>query len=160
MVWTEVSAEAIVRDAISVITAALVPVAVVGIPALRAMPLPRALLDAVLFRCISRLLVASLFLVVPDLPLQLIVPVLPLLLGTVLRLIVLVLSLLLLSMLRLLPLFLSPLRLLPLLGLPLLLAMLLFGLRLLVLVLLLVGVTILFVFLVVLCAYRGSNPKK
>jgi hypothetical protein len=59
-----------------------------------------------------------------------------------------------------LPLCLGVLWLLPLLGLPLLLAMLRFGLCLLVLVLLLVGVTILFVFLIVLCVYRGSNPEK
>jgi hypothetical protein len=97
--WSEVSAEPVVGNAVSVIATALVPVAMVGIPALRAMPLPCALLDAVLLRRVSRLLVASVPLIVPHLPLLLrvllIASVLPLLLCTLLRLIVPVLFLLL-----------------------------------------------------------------
>lgn len=59
--WAKVSAIAVIRDAIPVISAALLPGAVIGLPVLRAVLLPGALPDSLLllpalWRPISRLL--------------------------------------------------------------------------------------------------------
>ena len=133
MVTAKVSTEVVVRNAISVVAAALLPGAVVGFPVLCAMPLPCALLHALLFLCALRVFIAALLLSV----LLVLVMVLPRLLLSVLRLLVLVLPRLLLSVLWLAVLLL-----------PWLLGMLLFGLGLLVLALLLL--VLLFALLIVL----------
>jgi hypothetical protein len=68
MFRAESSMKTIVGDTVPVVPAALLPCSVVGVPPLRAVLLPCALLDAVLFRSISRLLVSV---IVLDLPLLL-----------------------------------------------------------------------------------------
>jgi hypothetical protein len=157
MVWSKVEAETIVRNPVSVITATLPPASVVRLPTLRAMLLPCALLDAVLFRLVSRLLVPTLFLIVPDLPLLLsapllIVPDLLLLLGALL-----LLSALLLIVLDL-PLLLSARRVLG--TLLLLLSMLRVASFLLVVGLLLFRMPFLFVLLLMLCIHRNSYSQE
>ena len=138
MVPTKVSAIAVVGNAVAVVPATLLPVAVVGVPALRAMLLPRAVLDSLLFLATLWTFVAPLLsLLLP------IVPVLSLLLLGML-LLVLVLSLLLLGMLLLLVL--------------LLLSVLWLGFGLPVLTLLLLRVVLFFA--LVLCISRGSDSEK
>jgi hypothetical protein len=79
---TKVSAVAILRNAITVISTALPPIAVVGVPVLGAVLLPRALLGALLF--LIAVLLCVLMLTVLVLPLLLlrvlllVIPVLPL----------------------------------------------------------------------------------
>jgi hypothetical protein len=166
MVATKVSAVAVVRNAVTVVAATLSPVAVIRVPALRAMLLPGAPLDALLFLAALRMFVAALLLgvllpivlalallllsvllsIVLVLPLLLlcvlfwILPVLPLLLLGVLLPIVLVLPLLLLSMLRL--------------------SVLLCGFGLLVPSLLLLGMGLLFALLLVLGINGSSDSEK
>ncbi len=62
MVWTKVATETVLRDVVSVIATTLLPVAVVGVPVVRAMLLPSALLDALLFLCASWALIIALVL--------------------------------------------------------------------------------------------------
>jgi hypothetical protein len=178
VVRTKVATETVVRDAVAVISATLLPSAMVGIPVLGAMPLPRALLDALLFLSalrtfITPLLLSVLLLVVPFLPLLLlvlllVVPVLLLLLLRVLLLLVIpVLRLRLLRMLllavpvlllRLLSMLLLVVPVLPLRLLSVLL--LLFRFALLVLTLLLLGMILFFALLLVLCIGRTRDYDK
>ena len=188
VVRTKVSTETVVRDAVAVISAALLPSAMVGIPVLGAMLLPRALLDALLFLgalriFIAALLLSMLLLVVPILlrllrVLLLAVPVLllrllsmlllavPVLLLRLLRVLLLVVPVLLLRLLRVLllivPVLLRLLRVL-LLAVPVLLLRLLsmlFRFALLVLTLLLLGMVLFFVLLLVLCIARTRDYDK
>ena len=173
VVRTKVSTETVVRDAVAVISATLLPVAMVGIPVLGTMLLPRRLPDALLFLSalrtfIAPLLLGVLLLVVPFLLLRLlsmlllVVPVLLRLLR-VLLLAVPVLLLRLLSMLLLVvPVLLRLLRVL-LLAVPVLLLRLLSMLlrfALLVLTLLLLGMVLFFVLQLVLCIARTRDYDK
>ena len=174
MVLTKVSAETVVRNAIAVVAAALLPSAVLGFPASGAMLLPCTLLYSLLFRCALRSFVATLLLsallpivLVPPLLLSgaLLLPVLVVTLLLLRTLLVLVLPLLLLGMLLLLilflPLLLLGMLLLLVLVLPLLLlSMLLFRLGLRVLALLLFGMAFLFVLLLLLSICRSSDSEK
>ena len=176
----KVSPEAVVGDAVAAISATLLPSAMVGLPVLRAMLLPCAVLDTLLFRRTPRLIVtppllsvlSRLVLFLPLLVLRalrrfvllpwslllsgrLVLPLSRLLLG-VLRRFILLLSRLLLSVLRRFVLLLSRLllsvlrRLLLGSSLPCRLSMLLFGPGLLVLGRLLLGVVLLFAVLLLL----------
>ena len=62
MVLTKISTVAIVRNAVALISATLLPIAMVGIPVLRAVLLPRALLNALLFLSALRTFIAPLLL--------------------------------------------------------------------------------------------------
>ena len=61
MVLAKVSAKAVVRDAVAVISAALLPGTVIGFPVLRAMLVPSRVLDALLFGSASSRLIALSF---------------------------------------------------------------------------------------------------
>jgi hypothetical protein len=164
VIGTEVSAEASVRNAVAVVAAALLPVAMVRRPVARSVLLPSSLLDAMLFRRSPRLRVASRLRIVPlrallivlDLPLLLLRVLLialhlPLLLRALLGL-VLVLPHLLLSML------LRPVLILPhlLLGMLLGLRSLLLGMLLWLLPLLLLSRGLLGTLLLGLCVLLGG----
>ena len=95
VIRTKVSTETVVRDAVAVISATLLPSAMVGIPVLGTMLLPRGLLDALLFLSALRTFIAPLLLGV----LLLVVPFLLLRLLSMLLVVVRVLLLRLLSML-------------------------------------------------------------
>src|SRR5579864_7896019 len=62
IVLTKISTIAIVRNAVALISATLLPIAMVGIPVLRAMLLPRALLDTLLLLSALRTFIAPLLL--------------------------------------------------------------------------------------------------
>src|ERR1700687_3939514 len=148
MVLTKISSVAIVRNAVAVISAPLLPVAMIGIPVLGAVLLPRALLNALLFLSVLRTFIAPLLLGV----LLLVVLLLPRGLLSLLLLFVLLLPWRLLSVLLLIVLLL-PWRLLSVL-------LLLFRFGLLVLTLLLLSMSFFFVLLLLLRIGRNRNSEK
>jgi hypothetical protein len=142
VVRAKISSIAVVRNAIAVVPASLLPIAVVRLPALCAVLLPGRLFDVLLLLRALGLFIASVLL-------RLLVLSLPLLLLGMLLLLVLI-GLLLLGMLLLFVLI----RLLL-----LLLSVLLWS-RLFGFALLLLGMVLLFILLLVLCVHRSRDSKK
>ena len=138
MFWPKVSPKAIVGNTVAVVAAALLPVAVVGIPVSGAMFLPSGVLDTLLFLSPARLLALLrallLFIVALRLLPSMLLRSMPLLsmLGLLVLVLPLLLSMLLLSMLGRLvlagPLLLLSMLRVPVLAGPLLLSMLRIGL--------------------------------